>query len=99
MAQTTVAADSESDSNISTMSRSVRTSNELVRQRINQRRERVYGWMLMGPNEWGFCIISNQPKPPRAHFDHVTRNLVLNMDHYCPWMFNSIGYFNYRYFW
>lgn len=55
-------------------------------------------WMLMGASEWGWCQKSNQPKPPRSHFDHVTKNLVLNMDHYCPWMFNTIGYLNYRYF-
>lgn len=58
----------------------------------------VPGWMLVGPQEWSFCTKSNQPKPPRAHYDHVMRNLVLNMDHYCPWMFNTVGYFNYRYF-
>jgi len=55
-------------------------------------------WMLMGPYEWGYCSYSNLPKPPRSHYDHVTKRLVLNLDHYCPWMFNSIGYFNYRYF-
>ena len=55
-------------------------------------------WMQMGASEWGWCQKSNQPKPPRSHFDHVTKNLVLNMDHYCPWMFNTIGYLNYRYF-
>ena len=55
-------------------------------------------WMLMGASEWGWCLKSNQPKPPRSHYDHVTKNLVLNMDHYCPWMFNTIGYLNYRYF-
>ena len=38
------------------------------------------------------------PKAPRSHFDHVTKKLVLNMDHYCPWMFNVVGYMNYRYF-
>lgn len=58
----------------------------------------IYRWMLMGPQEWGFCNHSNQPKPPRSHYDHVTKCLVLNMDHYCPWMFNTVGYFNYRYF-
>jgi len=58
----------------------------------------VRRWMLMGPYEWGYCNNSNQPKPPRSHYDHVTKRLVLNLDHYCPWMFNSIGYFNYRYF-
>jgi DHHC palmitoyltransferase len=46
-------------------------------------------WMLLGPYEWGYCGNSNQPKPPRSHFDHVSRTLVLNLDHYCPWMFNS----------
>jgi hypothetical protein len=47
------------------------------------------GWRLMGPQEWGFCPYSNQPKPPRSHYDHVTKTLVLNMDHFCPWMFNT----------
>ena len=58
----------------------------------------VRRWLIMAPDEWGFCDATNQPKPPRSHFDHVTRQLVLNMDHYCPWMFNTVGYFNYRYF-
>mmetsp|Transcript_11287 Transcript_11287/g.23102 ORF Transcript_11287/g.23102 Transcript_11287/m.23102 type:complete len:542 (-) Transcript_11287:480-2105(-) len=58
----------------------------------------VRRWMLMGPYEWGYCNNSKQPKPPRSHYDHVTKRLVMNLDHYCPWMFNSIGYFNYRYF-
>jgi palmitoyltransferase len=55
-------------------------------------------WMMMSPFEWGYCAITQQPKPPRSHYDNVTNTLVLNLDHYCPWMFNSIGYFNYRYF-
>eukprot|EP00934_Nitzschia_sp_Nitz4_P002406 Nitzschia sp. Nitz4//scaffold28_size193895//150477//152134//NITZ4_001680-RA/size193895-augustus-gene-0.313-mRNA-1//-1//CDS//3329546027//2401//frame0 len=55
-------------------------------------------WMLMAPDEWGFCENTYQPKPPRAHYDHVSKALVLCLDHYCPWMFNAIGYFNYRYF-
>ena len=46
-------------------------------------------WMMMGPHEWGYCNNSHQPKPPRAHYDHVTKTLVLCMDHYCPWMFNT----------
>jgi len=49
----------------------------------------VRGWMLMGPFEWGYCANSHQPKPPRSHFDHVSKTLVLNLDHYCPWMFNA----------
>ena len=50
---------------------------------------KVRSWMLMGPFEWGYCGSSKQPKPPRSHFDHVSKNLVLNLDHYCPWMFNA----------
>jgi len=60
--------------------------------------KQIRNWMLMAPDEWGYCQRSNQPKPPRSHYDHVTRTLVLCLDHYCPWMFNAIGYFNYRYF-
>ena len=55
-------------------------------------------WLDRGPFEWGYCKHSQAPKAPRAHFDHVTKKLVLNMDHYCPWMFNVVGYANYRYF-
>lgn len=58
----------------------------------------VRRWMLMTPYEWGFCPNSMQAKPPRSHFDHVTKRLVLNLDHYCPWVFNAVGYLNYRYF-
>ena len=50
------------------------------------------------PFEWTYCWKSNGPKPPRSHFDSVTNKLVLNMDHYCPWMFNVVGFRNYRYF-
>ena len=28
----------------------------------------------------------------------MIQQCVLNYDHYCPWMYNSIGYSNYRYF-
>jgi len=58
----------------------------------------IRNWMLMAPDEWGYCTKTNQPKPPRSHYDHVSKSLVLCLDHYCPWMFNAIGYFNYRYF-
>eukprot|EP00978_Attheya_sp_CCMP212_P011330 scaffold27962_cov52-Attheya_sp.AAC.8 len=55
-------------------------------------------WMLLGPEDWAFCPRSNRPKPPRSHFDGITKTLILNLDHYCPWTFNAVGYFNYRYF-
>lgn len=55
-------------------------------------------WLVLSPTEWSFCMKSKQPKPPRSHYDHVSKALVLNMDHFCPWMANCVGYFNYRYF-
>mmetsp|Transcript_16416 Transcript_16416/g.33841 ORF Transcript_16416/g.33841 Transcript_16416/m.33841 type:complete len:489 (+) Transcript_16416:102-1568(+) len=58
----------------------------------------VRSWQLMAPDEWGFCSKTKQAKPPRSHYDNVSKTLVLCLDHYCPWMFNAIGYFNYRYF-
>ena len=56
------------------------------------------GWMELEPGEWGFCKHSRLPKPPRSHYCHVSHRVVMNMDHYCPWMFNTVGYLNYRYF-
>jgi palmitoyltransferase len=56
------------------------------------------GWMNRGPFEWGWDYSTRTPKAPRAHYDHVSKKLVLNMDHYCPWMFNCVGYLNYRHF-
>ncbi len=50
-------------------------------------------WMILGPYDWGFCEKSYLPKPPRSHYDFVTKSLVLNMDHYCPWMFNVGTYY------
>lgn len=47
---------------------------------------------------WTMCPKTNLPKPPRAHFDSVTRQLVLNFDHFCPWLFNAVGFQNYRHF-
>jgi hypothetical protein len=51
--------------------------------------KQVRNWMLMAPDEWGYCQRSKQAKPPRSHYDHVTKALVLCLDHYCPWMFNT----------
>ena len=48
---------------------------------------------------WNVCRQNGGgAKPPRSHYCHVTNRLVLNMDHYCPWVFNTVGYRNYRYF-
>jgi len=41
-------------------------------------------WMWLGPHEWSYCERTRLPKPPRSHYDHVTKGLILNMDHYCP---------------
>ena len=32
--------------------------------------------------EWTYCVHTGKEKPPRAHYDHITEKLVLNMDHY-----------------
>mmetsp|Transcript_31372 Transcript_31372/g.50943 ORF Transcript_31372/g.50943 Transcript_31372/m.50943 type:complete len:239 (+) Transcript_31372:169-885(+) len=48
--------------------------------------------------EWRLCGRSGLIKPPRAHYDNVSGMIVLNMDHFCPWVANTIGYANYRYF-
>ena len=37
-------------------------------------------------------------KPPRSHFDSVTARLTLNMDHFCPWVVNTVGFYNRKFF-
>ncbi len=44
------------------------------------------------------CKKSNYFKPPRSHFDSVTQRLVLNMDHFCPWVNNTVGFYNKKFF-
>ena len=49
-------------------------------------------------SEYQLCQKSRMRKPPRSHYCSVTRRLVLNMDHYCPWVANTVGYYNKKYF-
>jgi palmitoyltransferase len=44
------------------------------------------------------CQRSGLYKPPRSHFDSVTKRLTLNMDHFCPWVLNTVGYYNRKFF-
>jgi len=44
------------------------------------------------------CRKSNLPKPPRAHYCSITKRLVLNMDHFCPWIVNTVGFYNRKFF-
>ena len=79
--------------------RKLGTGADTVRQPVSQPAVPLgRSWMWIGPYDWAYCDRTGLPKPPRSHFDHVTKSLVLNMDHFCPWMFNVVGYFNYRYF-
>lgn len=45
-----------------------------------------------------FCSKEMKYKPDRAHYCSVMQRNILRMDHYCPWMSNCIGFFNYKFF-
>lgn len=45
-----------------------------------------------------FCRICGKYKPDRTHHSRKVGKCVLEMDHYCPWVHNCIGYFNKKYF-
>ena len=55
------------------------------------------GWLLhaAAPYAWRRCPHSGQPKPPRAHYCRHSQRLVLEMDHHCVWIFNTVGWGNY----
>jgi len=44
------------------------------------------------------CPKSGLYRPPRSHYCSVTGRVVLNMDHFCPWVINTVGYYNRKYF-
>ena len=45
-----------------------------------------------------YCRTCHVYKPPRAHHCRRSGRCVLRMDHYCPWMNNCIGFYNYGHF-
>lgn len=49
-----------------------------------------------GEARW--CQNSKAYKPDRAHYCRGSHRVVLRMDHYCPWLGNTIGYANHKFF-
>jgi len=44
------------------------------------------------------CKWCGKYKPDRCHHCRVCRTCILKMDHHCPWIYNCVGYKNYKYF-
>jgi len=49
-------------------------------------------------HEVPICRRSGLYKPQRSHFDSVSQRLTLNMDHFCPWVVNTVGFYNRKFF-
>jgi len=45
-----------------------------------------------------WCLYCQAFKPPRAHHCREWNACVLKLDHYCPWVYNCVGYKNHKYF-
>ena len=45
-----------------------------------------------------YCKWCSKYKPDRTHHCRTCKTCVLKMDHHCPWMYNCVGFFNYKYF-
>lgn len=45
-----------------------------------------------------FCKWCQMYKPDRCHHCRVCRICILKMDHHCPWIYNCVGFKNYKYF-
>jgi len=44
------------------------------------------------------CKWCGKFKPDRAHHCRVCGTCILKMDHHCPWIYNCVGFANYKYF-
>jgi hypothetical protein len=49
-----------------------------------------------GGRRW--CKWCGKYKPDRCHHCRVCRSCILKMDHHCPWIYNCVGFKNYKYF-
>jgi len=62
----------------------------------------LHEWLVgAGQHEasnYHICQKTKFVKPQRSHFDNVSLRLVLSMDHYCPWVGNTIGFHNRKFF-
>mmetsp|Transcript_23336 Transcript_23336/g.36560 ORF Transcript_23336/g.36560 Transcript_23336/m.36560 type:complete len:369 (+) Transcript_23336:126-1232(+) len=44
------------------------------------------------------CKWCGKYKPDRCHHCRVCRTCILKMDHHCPWIYNCVGFRNYKFF-
>lgn len=49
-------------------------------------------------NELRHCKWCGKYKPDRTHHCRVYGTCILKMDHHCPWIFNTVGFKNHKYF-
>jgi len=44
------------------------------------------------------CKWCGKYKPDRCHHCRVCNQCILKMDHHCPWIYNCVGFWNYKFF-
>jgi len=50
------------------------------------------------PNSLRYCSKEQKYKPDRAHYSREMNRNCLRMDHHCPWLGNTVGHYNHKYF-
>ena len=59
----------------------------------------VRQWMAIQPGiAYKYCKYCDCVKPPRTHHCSITGKCIYDFDHFCPWVGQTVGYGNYRYF-